>query len=299
MRVIAAFALISMLLAAAPAQAQAPGAFDPREHRERLHGEPTQMLVIGTPHLSGTPEDFDAAVLEPLLERLAAFGPDVIAIENLSGESVHALKTYEAVYPESADWFGGRFLRLASVAQAGIGLLDEYETRRNESHLIAVRLAVRLGLDRVYPTDDHHGDDIMGEAVIEDMRAFMEREDFAALIAAPEFQRLAQASERLGTPEEALETYRFLNSPEAGITDALGQWISMIDRASPNNVGRVRIAEWETRNLRQVAHIREAAAQAPGGRVLVIVGSAHKPWFDAYLGMMIDMTVVDAGEVLR
>lgn len=367
MRLIAAFALIPMLLglAPAPAQTQAPGAFDPREHRERLHGEPTQVLVIGTPHLSGTPEDFDAAVLEPLLERLAAFGPNVIAIENLSGESVHALKTYEAVYPESADWFGGRFLRLAAVAEAETGLempaaeaearrllaalpenptpaqrrrlaavftaagdaysalvqwwrldtgerpagdgvsdelaalLDEYETRRNESHMIAVRLAVRLGLDRVYPTDDHHGDDIMGEAVIEDMRAFMEREDFAALIAAPEFQRLAQASERLGTPEEALETYRFLNSPEAGITDALGQWISMIDRASPNDVGRVRIAEWETRNLRQVAHIREAAAQAPGGRVLVIVGSAHKPWFDAYLGMMIDMTVVDAGEVLR
>lgn len=367
MRVIAAFALIPMLLglAAAPALAQTPGAFDPREHRQRLYGEPTRVLVIGTPHLSGTPDDFDAAVLEPLLERLAAFGPDVIAIENLSGESVHALKTYEAIYPESADWFGGRFLRLAAVAEAETGLempaaeaearrllaafpetptpaqrrrlaavftaagdahsalvqwwrldaderragdgvsdelavlLDQYETRRNESHLIAVRLAVRLGLDRVYPTDDHHGDDIMREAVIDDMRAFMEQEDFATLIASPAFQRLAQASQRLGTPEETLETYRFLNSPEAGVTDALGQWISMIDRASPNNVGRIRIAEWETRNLRQVAHIREAAAQAAGGRVLVIVGSAHKPWFDAYLGMMIDMTVVDAGEVLR
>ena len=96
MRVIAAFALIPMLLglAAAPAPAQTPGAFDPREHRERLHGEPTRVLVIGTPHLSGTPDDFDPAVLEPLLERLAAFGPDIIAIENLSGESVHALKTY-------------------------------------------------------------------------------------------------------------------------------------------------------------------------------------------------------------
>ncbi|MBG7615286.1 hypothetical protein IWC96_08315 [Brevundimonas sp. BAL450] len=367
MRVIAAFAVIPMLLglAAASASAQAPGAFDPREHRQHLYGAPTQVLVIGTPHLSGAPDDFDPAVLEPILERLAAFGPDIIAIENLSGESVHALKTYEAVYPESADWFGGRFLRLAAVAEAETGLgmpaaeaearrllaalpenptpaqrrrlaavltaagdaysalvqwwrldaaerragdgisgelavlLDEYETRRNESHMIAVRLAVRLGLDRVYPVDDHHGDDIMGDAVIDDMRVFMEQADFAAHIASPEFQYLAEASERLGTPEDALETYRFLNSPEAGITDVLGQWVSMIDRASPNSVGRVRIAEWETRNLRQVAHIREAAAQSPGGRVLVIVGSAHKPWFDAYLGMMIDMTVVDAGEVLR
>lgn len=357
-------ALAAALAFATFAAAQSPTAFDPRDYRDRLHGEPTQVLVIGTPHLSGAPDDFDPAVLEPLLDRLAAFNPDIIAIENLSGESVHALKTYEAIYPESADWFGGRLLRLAAVAEAetaldmpaaeaearrllagwpetptpaqrrrlaavftaagdptsalvqwwrldpaerrvgdGISqeladLFAEYDTRRNESHMIAARLAARLGLERVHPTDDHHGDDIM-EPVVEDLRAFTERADFAALIAAPEFQRLAQASQRLTSPQEAMETYRFLNRPDSGITDAVGQWISMIDRASPNDVGRVRVAEWETRNLRQVAHIREAAALAPGGRVLVIVGAAHKPWFDAYLGMMVDMQVVDAGEVLR
>ncbi|WP_262423573.1 hypothetical protein [Brevundimonas denitrificans] len=63
-----------------------------------------------------------------------------------------------------------------------------------------MRLAVRLGLDRVYPVDDHHGDDIMGDAVIDDMRVFMEQADFAAHIASPEFQYLAErpsASERL------------------------------------------------------------------------------------------------------
>ena len=361
---LAALAIAAAVLAAPFAEAQSPAAFDPRDYQDRLHGEPTQVLVIGTPHLSGTPDDFDRAVLEPLLERLAAFRPDVIAIENLSGESVQALKTYEAIYPETATGYGGRFLRLAAVAEAEIGLdmpaaeaetrrlladwpadpspaqrrrlaavfaaagdahsavvqwwrlapserragdgvspelaalLDEYDTRRNESHLIAARLAARLGLERVYPTDDHHGDDIM-QPVIEDLRAFIAQDDFAEMIARPEFQRLAQASQRLTTPEQTLETYRFLNSPESGVTDALGQWISMIDRASPNDVGRVRVAEWETRNLRQIAHIREAAAQAPGGRVLVIVGSAHKPWFDAYLAMMVDMQVVDAAEILR
>lgn len=358
-------ALASAVLASASfAAAQSATPFDPRDYQDRLMGEATQVLVIGTPHLSGAPDDFDPAVLEPLLERLAVFNPDVIAIESLSGESIHALKTYEAVYPESADWFGGRSLRLAAVAEAEIGLdmpaaeaearrllaewpadptpaqrrrlaavftaagdtysalvqwwrlapverraedgvsqdlatlFAEYDTRRSESHLIAARLAVRLGLERIHPTDDHHGDDIMAP-VGEDLQAFMEREDFAARIAAPEFQRLAQAAQHLTTPEQAMATYRFLNSPEAGVTDAVGQWIGMIDRASSHDVGRVRVAEWEARNLRQVAHIREAAAHAPGGRVLVIVGAAHKPWFEAYLGMMIDMQVVDAGEVLR
>lgn len=73
----------------------------------------------------------------------------------------------------------------------------------------------------------------------------------------------------------------------------------MLRRESPNAVGRTRVAEWETRNLRQVANIREVASQRPGGRVLVIVGSAHKPWFDAYLSMMTDVAIVDAARVLR
>ena len=85
---LAALVLAAAVLAAPSVEAQSPTAFDPRDHQDRLHGEPTQVLVIGTPHLSGTPDDFDPAVLEPLLQRLAAFDPDVIAIENLSGEGV-------------------------------------------------------------------------------------------------------------------------------------------------------------------------------------------------------------------
>jgi hypothetical protein len=33
--------------------------------------------------------------------------------------------------------------------------------------------------------------------------------------------------------------------------------------------------------------------------VLVIVGSAHRPWLDAYLGMMSDVRLVDVEAVLR
>ncbi len=50
------------------------------------------MLVLGVPHLSGTPDNFDPQVLEPLLECLEAYAPDVIAIENLSGESLFTMQ---------------------------------------------------------------------------------------------------------------------------------------------------------------------------------------------------------------
>ena len=175
---------------------------------------------------------------------------------------------------------------------------SEYDNRKNESHQIAARLAERLGHERVYPTDDHAADDLMTFAE-PDLITFFDAVGIQAMIPDAANAPIIKAGERLTTPEEALETYRFLNTPAAGVADVALQWKLMLDRPSPNNVGRLRMAEWEARNLRQVAHIREAMANAPGGRVLVIVGSAHKPWFDAYLGMMSDVKVVDAMSVLE
>jgi hypothetical protein len=36
----------------------------------------------------------------------------------------------------------------------------------------------------------------------------------------------------------------------------------------------------------------------PGARALVVVGSSHKPYFDAYLGLMHEVRVVPAVQVL-
>ncbi len=49
-------------------------------------GPRAQILVLGTVHLSGMPAGFDQASLDGVLERLAAFKPDIIAIETESGE---------------------------------------------------------------------------------------------------------------------------------------------------------------------------------------------------------------------
>jgi hypothetical protein len=178
--------------------------------------------------------------------------------------------------------------------------LATYETpaRRNESYLIASRLGVRLGLERIFPMDDQ-SDDIPSATFEADMEAFMGEPWFAALMADPRFTPLREAGQHLNTPAETLATYRMLNAPAAGRTDSDAQWLSMLNRASPHDVGRARVAAWETRNLRMAANIREVAARNPGGRVLVIVGSAHKPWLDAYLGTMSDVRIVDAQAVLR
>lgn len=189
------------------------------------------------------------------------------------------------------------------IAQDGvtaplIAAFDEYDTRRNENHQIGARLAVRLGLERVYPTDDHAADDA-NEAFWADFEAFHDAGWGEEVRANRAFAPLREAAQNLGTPEQALATYRMLNTNAMGWTDANGQWLSMMTRESPNHAGRARVALWEARNLRQAAHIREVSARYPGQRLLVIVGSAHKPWFDAYLAMMSDVRIVDAQRVLR
>ncbi|MGE0530911.1 MAG: DUF5694 domain-containing protein [Hyphomonadaceae bacterium] len=352
------------LAAIAPAAAQ-NRPFDPREYQGRHVGQPTQILVIGTMHLSGTPDTFDPAVLEPLLERLEAFRPDAIAIEALPGRTIDQLWEWRESYPQAAQSYGGRSMALAGITRGLLGLdmpaadaeirrtladwpasptpaqrrrlaalfvaagdpssalvqwwrldpseriaddnvpsllveqLATYDTaaRRNENHLIASRLAVRLGHERVYPTDDQSDDAVPNFE--RDMTAFMEEPWLQRLLEDPGFKALQQAGQHVSTPEEALATYRMLNSWRAGRTDANGQWLNMINRISPNDIGRARVAAWETRNLRQVANIREVSTRHPGGRILVIVGSAHKPWFDAYLSMMSDVEVVDAARILR
>ncbi len=360
---LAASALVAGLATAAPASAQQT--FDPRAYQSQHVGEPTQVLVIGTPHLSGAPGDFDPAVLEPLLLRLEAFHPDAIAIEALPGRSIAQMWQYRESYPDVARSYGGRAMVLAALARSRVNydmpdaeaetrrtlakwpdaptpaqrrrlaalfaaagdpasalvqwwrldpaeriaddnvasLLVEqlmtYETpaRRNEDYLIATRLAVRLRLERVDPMDDQSDD--AGPDFTADIDEFMNEPWLAALMADPDFTTLREAGQHLTTPEEALATYRMLNAPPAGRTDADGQWLNMINRPSPHDVGRRRVAAWETRNLRMIANIREVSARLPGKRVLVIVGAAHKPWLDAYLAMMSDVRVVDARTSLR
>ncbi len=345
--------------------ADAQSALDSRAYQRQHVGEPTQILVLGTPHLSETPSTFDPAVLEPFLTHLQAFHPDAICIETLPDRSIDQMWRYRETYPEVASTYGARASVTAAMARNGVELdmpgaeaevrrtlatwpasptpvqrrrlaalfaaagdpasalvqwwrLDAaerktdqnapqqlvdlfatYETppRRNENYLIASRLGVRLGLERIYPMDDQ-SDDIASPTYAADYDPFTNEPWFQTMLNSPSFKPLREAAQHLTTPAETLETYRFVNSPATGRADADGQWLSLINRQSPHDAGRSRVAAWEVRNLRMAANIREVSDTLPGKRVLVIVGFAHKAWLEAYLGMMSDVRIVDAERVL-
>lgn len=279
-----------------------------------MAGPRSQVLVLGSHHLSEHPGGFGPEALEPLLERLEAFAPEVITVESVSGEQCDLVMRFQGVYSDGWERYcfdtaparaatgldvpaaGARMLELlrglpGSLVQA----LDEYMQRGDETTLVAARLAARLGLERLHPVDDHTGDDghvddiqAYGAAI---QRAWDTRGDVVAAA-----REAGLAALRGG---DALEAYRQANSPQVLQAMVEGDFGAALADPSPERYGQFYVGGWETRNLRMVANVRDAFRDRPGARVLAIVGATHKPWFDSLLGRMQGVDIVDVQDVLR
>ena len=80
-----------------------------------MTGPRAQILVLGTVHLSELPAGLDPASLQGVLDRLAAFRPDIITIEALSGEECDLAARYPARY-------GLDYCAPTDIAKAATGL---------------------------------------------------------------------------------------------------------------------------------------------------------------------------------
>ncbi|MDP1737663.1 MAG: DUF5694 domain-containing protein [Caulobacter sp.] len=99
MRVTIGLAAAALMVISSAAMAQD---YQPVFHPDQLKGPPTgalnEVLVLGSPHLSGLPDTFRPELLEPLLDRLAAWRPTAISTENLSGLQCDSLRRYPYRY---------------------------------------------------------------------------------------------------------------------------------------------------------------------------------------------------------
>jgi hypothetical protein len=80
-----------------------------------MAGPRAQLLVLGTVHLREMPKGFDPATLDGVLDRLAAFKPDLITIEAVSGEECDLAARHPARY-------GLDFCAATDVARKSTGL---------------------------------------------------------------------------------------------------------------------------------------------------------------------------------
>lgn len=81
--------------------------YQPAFHPDLLKGPPAgaanEVLVLGSPHLSGLPPAFSPAQVEPLLDRLEAWRPTAISIESLSGLQCDSLRHYPSRYASTVE----------------------------------------------------------------------------------------------------------------------------------------------------------------------------------------------------
>lgn len=80
-----------------------------------MAGPRSQILVLGTMHLAGMPAGFTPSALDGLLDRLAAFKPDIITIETESGEECDLA----ARHPQK---YGENYCASTAAAMAATGL---------------------------------------------------------------------------------------------------------------------------------------------------------------------------------
>ena len=180
------------------------------------------------------------------------------------------------------------------LGQASVDFLEQRQLSMNENVQIGVRLAVRLGLERVYAVDDHSADIAFadhGQALWDRMREIWASGDGNLR---PAFEAAAGA---LGDGR-VLEAYRFFNAASTQVGTMNSDFrLAMNDDEAPY-YGRIYNAWYQTRNLRMVSNIAAAISSRPGSRVLSIVGASHKAYFEAYLDQMHDVQLVPTGRYL-
>lgn len=84
-----------------------------------MAGPRAQVLVLGSVHLAEMAEGVEVGSLAPLIDRLAAFNPDVITIEAIPGESCELMARHPAVYEPASV---AHYCKAPDAARAATGL---------------------------------------------------------------------------------------------------------------------------------------------------------------------------------
>lgn len=171
--------------------------------------------------------------------------------------------------------------------------LDRFAGLRSELTSMAARLAADLGLERTYGAGDHASDVALPDD--DELKAALAAEPGITELfnhQTPAFRAFPQDTMKLSSAAQVLPMLKWKNSPRFAELDADAQWFSMLRSEKLGRVGRQRVAAWEAQNLRMAVAIREATAPLAGGRALLIVGAAHKPFIEAYLRTFTDIELV-------
>jgi hypothetical protein len=177
--------------------------------------------------------------------------------------------------------------------------LDAVEARGDECSRVAGAAATRLRLERLHPFDDH-GDWAAFADVPEP-----EHEKFTTMMwAEPEVRRYvargrSELAEALGRGD-LWPMWRCLNTPERIAESEEMESGLFLRHGAAEPLARKSLAGWRARNLAMAARLRSITGDYPSGRVLAIVGHAHKgPLETALSAGQGDLDLADIAELDR
>ena len=185
------------------------------------------------------------------------------------------------------------------VSSSLVKRLGRFVSLRNEIASMAARLAADLELERIYGAGDHASDVTLPSDT--DMQAAIAAEPGIKELfnhQTPAFRAVSEDTMKLSSAAQVMPLMKWENSPRFAELDADAQWLSLLRSNKMGRTGRQRVAAWEAQNLRMTVAIREATAPIAGGRALLIVGAAHKPFIEAYLRSFTDIEIVSVAALL-
>lgn len=163
-----------------------------------------------------------------------------------------------------------------TLGAAAARRLEQMSTSDNEIAVLAIPLARRFGHARLCAADP-----FADELAVQSIAA-----ELGPLVARPEVQAgIEQLNEQTARrwqsdgAEALLEMLRWLNGADYEALDRGVQW-SIFDTELDRDAGRRRLMAWHARNADIAAFLFRALAHADGERVLMIIGSAHRPFLE-------------------
>lgn len=182
--------------------------FDPSRLKGPQHGIPNEVMVLGSPHLSDMPATFRPIDLSGLIDRLASWSPQAIAIEALSGAQCDFLRHYPDRYRDTVAAYcwdpaparGATGLDVPAATAAWERLLAAWPaspTPAQRRTLAALFLAGGEPASALVqwlrlPVGDRRAGDSLDAALVARLTLMTDRHNESFLIAAPLAARLGQ-----------------------------------------------------------------------------------------------------------
>ncbi|WP_374471952.1 DUF5694 domain-containing protein [Arenimonas sp.] len=182
----------------------------------------------------------------------------------------------------------------ATLGLAATERLDAMSASDNEIATIALRLARQLG-QRELCAVDPFADELGVNALADEL---MPRLSVPAVQQGLEALNAEQAKHwHADQPDGLLALLRWMNSDAWARADLAAEWAVFDNADGRHDAGRRRLMLWHARNAEITARLAREMAREEGGRTLLVIGAAHRPFLQASLRALPWVDVID-GEAL-